>query len=196
MQRICRHCRWLHSYTLLVCHQHCRPAWICVAEPHHYTRLSYIPTCCVSAIFAAGYICTYYSSAVYIVDLRSLAELLWYPLLSFIHTHCLSAVYIVDLLSHVLQNLVGTHCCPSFVLAAHLPSTSSTCFHMCCRVSLVPTAVLHSHLLCICRHCHWLHPYALLVCRQRGRPVFACRASLVPTAVLHSYTLLVCHQHR
>jgi len=78
-----------------------------------------------------------------------------------------------DLRSYALQNFVGTHRCPSFVhaarlpplplatfvRAARLPSTSSTCVRTCCKTSLVPTAVLDS--------------YALLVCRLHRRPGFA-----------------------
>jgi len=47
----------LHSYTLLVCHQHRRPPFVRIAEPRWYAPLSYIRTRC--------------SSAVYIADLRS-----------------------------------------------------------------------------------------------------------------------------
>jgi len=79
------------------------------------------------------------------------AELRWYPLLSYIRTRCSSAFYIIDLGSHALQSIVGTHCCPIFVRAVRLPSTSSTCIRMCCRSSLVPTAVLHLYALLICR---------------------------------------------
>jgi len=74
--------------------------------------------------------------------------------------------------SYALQNLVGTHHCPTFVHAAHLPplplatfvhatrlpSTSSTCIRMRCKTSLLPAAVLH-----------W---YVLLVCRLHRRPAF------------------------
>ena len=77
----------------------------------------------------------------------------------YIRTCCLSAVNIIDLRSYPLQNLVGTHCCPTFVHAACLPSTSSTWVRTRCRASFIPTAVLHS--------------YALLVCRQHHRPAFA-----------------------
>jgi len=119
----------------------------------------------------------------------------WYRLLSFIHTRWSSAIYIADLLSlalkcffatHccptvvlascmlstsltcicVLQNLIGTYCRPTFICAARMPSTLLTCIRTCCRVSLVPTAVLHSHLLGLCCPHHWLHSYALLVCLQ------------------------------
>jgi len=82
------------------------------------------------------------------------------------------AINTADLRSYVLQNLVGTYCCPTFVHAAclpplplttlvctaRMPSTSSSCVLMHCRTLLLPTAVLHS--------------YAALVCRQRCRPVF------------------------
>jgi len=128
----------LHSYALLVCRQHRRPAFVRVAEPRWYTLLSYIRTCCASAAITASYIRTCSSSAVNIVDLRS----------------------------YVLQNLVATHYCPRFVRAACLPSTSSSCVLTCCKTSFLPTAVLHSHMLRVCRHCHWLHSYALLVYQQ------------------------------
>jgi len=114
--RVCRHCRWLHSYALLVCRQHHRPAFVCIAEARWYALLAYIRTCC--------------SSAVYIVDLRSYA----------------------------LQKLVGTHCCPTFIRAACLPSTPSTSIRTLCKTSSVHTAVLHS--------------YALLVCHLYHRPAF------------------------
>ena len=88
MLRVCRHCRWPYLYTLLVCCQHRRPVWVRGVEPCHSARLSYIPTYCVYGAIAAGYIRTHCSSAIYIVDLWSLAELLWYPLLSYIRTCC------------------------------------------------------------------------------------------------------------
>jgi len=94
------------------------------------------------------------------------AEHRWYPLLSYICTRCSYSVNIVDLHLHMLQSFVGTHCCPTFVCAARMPSTPLTCVRTHCRTSLVHTTVLHSHLLRICRHCHWLHSYALLVCCQ------------------------------
>jgi len=126
----------LHSYVLLVCRLHRRPAFVRVAEPCRYAWLSYICTCCASAAITAGYIRTCSSSAINIVDLRSYA----------------------------LQNLVSTHRCRTFVhatrlpplplatyvRAARLPSTSSTCVRTRCRSSLVPTALLHSYALLVC----------------------------------------------
>jgi len=76
------------------------------------------------------------------------------------HCRCLhssSAVNIVYLRSYALQNLVGTHCCSTFVRAARIQSTPLTCVRTCCRTSLVHTTVLHSYMLRICRHCRWLH---------------------------------------
>jgi len=119
---ICRHYRWLHSYVLLVCCQHRQPVFVRVAEPRWYKPLSYIRTRCTSASITAGYI----------------------------RTRCSFAVNIVDLRSYALQNLVATHCCPTFVHAARLPSTSLTCIHTHCRSSLVPTALLHSYALLVC----------------------------------------------
>jgi len=120
----------LHSYALLVCRQHRRPAFARVAE------------------------------------------LRWYPLLSYIRTRCSYAVNTADLRSYALQNLVGTHRCPTFAAAARLPPlplatfvrtarlplTSSTCVRTRCKTSSVRTAVLYS--------------YALLVCRLHCRPAF------------------------
>jgi len=136
MLRVYRHYRWLHLYVLLVCCQHCRPAFVRVEEPRWYTPLSYIRTRCTSDAITAGYICRYYSSPVNIVDLHS----------------------------YTLQNLVGTHNCPTFVYAAclpplllatcirtaHLPSTFLTCIHTRCKTLLPPTAVLHSYMLLVC----------------------------------------------
>jgi len=115
-----------------------------------------------------------------------IAEASWYPLLSYIRTHCTYAVNTADLRSYALQNLVGTHRCRTFVHAARLPplplatyvraarllSTSSTCIRTRCRSSLVHRAVLHSYTLHVCRHYRWLHSYVLLVCRQHRRPAF------------------------
>ena len=42
--------RCLHSYALLVCHQHPQPPFVHVAEPHWYAPLSYIRTRCSSAV--------------------------------------------------------------------------------------------------------------------------------------------------
>jgi len=142
MLRIYSHYRWLHSYMLLVCSQHCRPAFVCVAKPRWYTLLSYIRTCYTSAAITAGYIRKCY----------------------------LSAVNIVDLCSYALQNLIAAHCCPTFVCAARLPSTSSTCDRKHCRSSLVRTAVLHS--------------YGLLVCCLHHRPAF------IHVAEAHWYAML------
>jgi len=86
------------------------------------------------------------------------AEPRWYAPLSYIRTRCSSAVYIADLRLYALQNLVRMHCCPTFVQAARLPSTSPTSVRRPCSTSLVCTAVLHL--------------YALLVCRQHRQPLF------------------------
>jgi len=194
---VCRHCRWLHlywllvcclhrqpafacspslvptavlhSYALLVCHQYRRPAFACVAEPHWCPLQFYIRTCCASATITAGYI----------------------------HIRCSYAVNIINLYSHAFQSLAGAHCCSTFVHAAHLvplllatfvraarlPSTLSTCVCTCCRASLLPTVILHS--------------YALLLCRHHCSPAFVCsRTSLVSAAILRSYALLIGCQHR
>jgi len=109
-----------------------------------------------------------------------------YPLLSYIGTCYSSADYIVDLRLYALQNLVGTHGCPTFVHAVRLPplplatfvrtpslpSTSSTCVRTHCRTSLVHTAAVHLYTLHIGRHYCWLHSYVLLVCRQHRQPAF------------------------
>jgi len=115
---------FLHSYALLVCHQHRRPA---------FTRI---------------------------------AELRWYPLLSYIRTRCSYAVNTADLCLYALQKLVGTHCCPTFVRAARMQSTPLTCIRTRCRTLLVHTDVLHLYTQHVCRHCHWLHLYVLHLCHQ------------------------------
>jgi len=141
---------------------------------------------------------------------------------------CSSTVNIVDLRLYALQNLVGTHRCPTFVHSARLPllplatyvrtpclpSTPLNCIRTPCRTSSVCTAVLHSYLLRVCRHYHWLHSssavnivylrsYALQnVIGTHRCPTFVraarlpstlstcvrthCRTSLVHTAVVHS----------
>ena len=213
MRRVCHHYWWLHSYVLLVCRQHRRPAFVRIAKPRCYPLLSYIGTCC--------------SSADYIVDLRSYAlqKLIGtHGCTTFVHTACLPPLPLA-----------------TFVRTPHLRSTSSTCVRTHCRSSLVYTSVVHSYTLHICRHYHWLHSYVLLVCRQHREPAFVrvaepggytplsyilhaarlpplplatfvraarlpstsstcvrtlCKTSLLPTAVLHSYVLLVCRLHR
>jgi len=82
------------------------------------------------------------------------------------------AVIIANLGSDALQNVVGMHRCPTFVRAARLPSTSPTSVGMCCRTSLVCTAVRHLYVLRVWRHYRWLYSYALLVCHQHRRPTF------------------------
>jgi len=124
----------LHSYVLLVCHQHHRFLFIHVAKPR------------------------------------------WYAPLSYFRMRCSSAVYIADLRSYALQNLVGIYHCPTFVHAAHLPSTSLTYVRTHCRTPLVCTAVRHLYVLRVCRHYRWLHLYALLFCHQHRRPLFVCIA--------------------
>jgi len=116
----------VHSYALLVCRQHRRPPFVRVAEPHWYAPLSYIRKHCSTAVYIADlrsyalHVCRLYR------DLRSYAlqKPRWYSPLSYIRTRCSSAVNIADLRSYALQNLVGTHRCPTFVSAARLPSTS------------------------------------------------------------------------
>ena len=131
-----------------------------------------------------------------------------------IRTRCSSAVNIVDLRLYVLQNHVGTHCCPTFICATQLPLTSLTCVRTRCRALLIGTAVLHSYLLRVCRHYRWLHSssavnivylrsYALQnVIGTHRCPTLVraaclpstlstcvrthCRTSLVHTAVVHS----------
>jgi len=86
--------------------------------------------------------------------------------------HSSSAINIVFLHSYTLQNLVSTHCCPTFVRTARKQSTPLTCVRTRCRTSLVHTAVLHSYTLHVCHHYHWLPTYVLLVCRLHRRPPF------------------------
>ena len=60
----------------------------------------------------------------------------------------------------------------TFVHAARLPSTSSTCVRTRYKASLVPTAVLQLYMLCIGAHYRWLDSYMLQVHRQHRRPAF------------------------
>jgi len=138
MLPVCTHYSWLHLYMLLVYRQHHRPAFVRVTKLRWYPLLSYSCTCCASAPITAGYI----------------------------RTCCRSTVNIVDLRSSALQNIVGTHCCPTFEHAVRVPpfplttfahaarmlSTPLTCVHTRCRTSLIRTAVLHSYMLRVCRH--------------------------------------------
>jgi len=147
--RVYRHYCWLHLYALFVCSQDCRPAWVRRAEPRWYPLQSFIRTRC--------------SSALYIIDLHLLAELLWYPLLSYIRTRCLYAVNIADLCScvaephwYLLLSYIRT-CCSYALNSADLRSNVL-------QGLAGSTAVLHSHLLHLCCHYRWLHPYALLIC--------------------------------
>jgi len=183
-----------HLYVLRICHHyhwlHSYALLFC--HQHHrppFVHIAeprcYISTLSVSAAMTAGYI-----------------RMLRSP-----------AVIIANLCSHVLQNFVGRHRCPTSIRAARLPSTSPTAVRTRCRTSSVCTAVLHS--------------YTLLVCRQHRRPPFVCVAeprwyaplSYIRTRCssaiditdlrsyvlqnltgmhrfLHSYVLLVCCQHR
>jgi len=214
MLRVCRHFRWLHSYMLLVCRQHRRPAFVCVAKPRWYALLSYIRTRCSYAVNTADlrsyalqnlvgmHGCPTFVYAAHLpplplarfiraarlpltsstcvrtrcrTSLVHTAVLHSYMLRVCHHCRCLhssSAVNIVYQRSYTLQILVGTHCCPTFVRAARKQSTPLTCIHTRCRTSLVHTAVLHSYMLRVCRHCCWLHSYVLLVCHQHRRPAF------------------------
>jgi len=151
------------------------------------TSLTCVPTCWITLLVRTAVLHSY--ALVLCRQHRRpgfarVAEHRWYPLLSYIRTRCSYAVNIVDLHSHVLQSFVGTLCCPTFVRAARMPSTPLTCVRTRCRTSLVHTAVLHSHLLRVCRHCRRLHSYALLVCHQHCRPAF------VRVAKPRRYTLL------
>jgi len=152
MLRVTRYYRWLHSYVLLVCRQHRRPAFVRVAMLRLYARLSYIRTRCSSAIniidlcsdalqsLAGSHCCPTFASATRLLPLplttfvraphllstssscvRTCCRASWYPHLSFIHMRCWYSVNIADLHLYVLQNLVGTHCCPTFIHAARRP---------------------------------------------------------------------------
>jgi len=114
-----------------------------------------------------------------------IAEARWYARLSYIRTRCSSAVYFVDLRSYALQKLVGTHCCPTFVRAARLPSTPSTCVRKRCKTSWVCTAVLHLYVLLVC-HLH-RRPVFVRVAEPRWYALLSyiptCWASAVITAV-------------
>jgi len=163
---VCRLCRWLHTYALLLCHLHCRPVLARIAELCCYPLLSYIHTCCLSAvnmIDPSGY------------ALQNLVAMHHYP--TFLHTVCLpplllaTSVCTARLLSTSstcirLQSFFGTHCYPTFVRAAHLLSTSLPYVDTYCRTYSLCTAVLYSYILYICCLYHWLHLYTLHVCHH------------------------------
>ena len=108
-----------HFYILRVCHYY---RWL-----HSYTLL----------------VCRQHRRTPFV----RIAEPRLYVPLAYIPTRCSSAFYIADLRSYVVQNLVGIHDCPTFVRAAHLPSTSPTFVRTHYRTSFVCAAVLHSYAL-------------------------------------------------
>jgi len=179
MLRVCRHCRCLHSSSAVnivyLCScalqnlvgTHCSPTFV------HAARLPLTSSTCVRTRCRTSLVHTAVLHSYMLRDCR--------------HCRCLhssSAVNIVYLCSYALQNLVGTHCCPTFVRTARKQSTPLTCVRTCCRTSLVHTAVLHSYMQRVCRHCRWLHSYVLLICHQHRRPGF------VRVAKPHWYPLL------
>jgi len=178
MLRVCRHCHCLHSSSAInivylrsyalqnLVGTHCCHTFVCAARKQS-TPLTCVRTCyrtwLVHTAVLHSYMlrvcrhCRWLHSYVLLVCRQHhrpafvpVAKPRWYPLLSYIRTRCLSAVYIVDLGSHALQSIVHTNCCPTFVRAACMPSTSSTCIRTRCRASLVPTAVRHSYALLVC----------------------------------------------
>jgi len=166
----------LYSYSLLVCHLHCRPAFACIAKPLCHPLMSYIRTHC--------------SYAVNIADLHScVAEPHCYLLRSYIRMCCSHAINIVDWGSHLFQSLAGVYCYSTFTSAAHLPRlllTNPYVLFIChlhsrpaftFRASLVTTAILHS--------------YAWLVCHQHSRPAWIRVADLCHYIQL-SYTSTCC----
>jgi len=134
------HTAVLHSYTLHVCR-------------HYHWRHSY-----------ALLVCRQHRRPAFV----RVAKPRCYPLLSYIGACSSSAINIVDLHSHALQNLVGTHRCCTFVHTARLPPLPLATY---IRTARLPS----TSLTCVRTH---------------------CRSSLVPTALLHLYALLVCSQHR
>jgi len=167
-----------------------------IAAPHWYPLLSYIRMLCLYAVSIVDLCLHALQSLAGTHCCSTFAPAAYQPLLLLVTSIRASRLPSKLLTCVHLQSFFGTHCCPTFVRAARLPSTSSTCIDACCRTSSLHTAVLYSYILRICRLCHWLDLYMLLICHLHHRPVFACRASLVPTAILHSYALLVCHQNR
>jgi len=139
----------LHSYSLLICHLYCPPAFACIAKSLCHLLMSYIRTHC--------------SYAVNIADLHScVAEPHCYLLLSYIRMCCSYAINIVDLGLHAFQSLAGAHSYSTFTSAAHLPQLplanpyvlfvchlhSQPVFAF--RASLVTTAILHSYTWLVC----------------------------------------------
>jgi len=111
----------LHSYVLLVCRLHRRPAFVRVAEARWYPMLSYIRTRCSYEV--------------------NTADLCSYALRNLVGTHgCPTFVHAARLPPLPLT---------TFVRAARLPSTSSTCIRTRFKTSLLSTAVLHSYVLLV-----------------------------------------------
>jgi len=179
MLRVCRHCRCLHSSSAVnivslrsyalqnLVGTHCCPTFVCAARKHS-TPLTCIRTCCTTSLVHTAVLhsymlrvcchCCWLHLYVLLICCQHrrpafvrVAKPCWYPLLFYICTRCSSAIYMVDLGSHALPSIIGTHCCATFVYAGRMPSTSSTCIRTCCRASLVPAAVLHSYALLVCR---------------------------------------------
>jgi len=168
----------LHSYVLLVCRQHRRPPFLRVAEPQWYAPLSYIRTCCASAIVIAdlrsyalqtlaGMHRCLHSYALLVCHQHPqppfvhVAEPHWYAPLSYIRTRCSSAVDITDLRSYVLQNRTGMHRC------------------------------LHSYALLVCRQ-HRQTPFARIAEPHLYVPLSYIRMCCSSAIILHTVLLRVC----
>jgi len=185
---VCRHYRWLHSYAVLFCHQHCRPPFVRIAEPRCYALPSYIPAFSVSAAMTAGYIRTRRSPATIIANIRSealpnfvgmyrcptfvRAACLPSASLTYVRTHCRTPSVRTTVRHLYVLHICHHYGCPTFVRTARPPSTLPTYVRTHCRTSLVHTAVRHFYILRVCRYYHWLHSYALLVCCQDRRTLF------------------------
>jgi len=211
--RVCCHYRWLHSYALLVCCQHRRPPFVRIAE------LRYVPLsdiCISSASAAITAVLHSYALLVCCQHHRPLfvhvAEPDWYAPQSdifissasaaitagYIHTRCSSAVNIAKLCSYALQNLVCMCCCPTFVRAAPLPSTSLSYIRTRCS-SAIYIADLRTYALQNLIGIHDCPTFVRAARLPSTSPTAVrtrCRTSSVCTAVLHSYALLVCPLHR
>jgi len=160
---VCRHYRWLHSYALLLCCQHRRPAFVRVAKPHCYPLLSYIRTCC--------------SSAINIIDLRS------YALQKFIGTHCFPTFVRAARIQSTLLTCVRTRCRTSLVHTAVLHSyTLHVCRHYCW---------LHSYALLVCRQHR--RPVFVRIAKPRSYPLLSyirmCCSSADYIIDMRSYVL-------
>jgi len=122
--RVCHYYHWLHSYALLVCRQHRRTPFVCIAEPPLYVPLSYIRTRCSSAIYIADLRSYARQNLVRIHDCPTFVRAARQPSKSptSVRTHCRSPLVCTAVQrSYALQNCSAMYLCPTFLHAPRLP---------------------------------------------------------------------------